>query len=322
MHWLRNIFPKDATHPGDPPYWRAAAMVLLGGFLLGLLLYRAPLLGWDWFYTLRAGGDIDVWYPGWTKLLTRPLALLPWRWGLAFSNGLMLAAVAIATYRQRRDRVSALGALLAVLSPPVLVLLWAGNVDGWALLGYLTLPWGVPLLLIKPTLGAFVLLTRRSWFVAGLVFAAITLLVWGWWPAQAIGMHVTGGNLHSSSSMGWYILGWPIGVVGLVLMLFTNRKDPWHMMAAGAFLMPYVFPYHFILLLPVLGQWRGLRQWLAWLAAWSLFVSFIFGYSLAWVGYCFPLAVWLFIYSETAPSETWLAELRRLGGRLLKPSRA
>lgn len=316
MEWLRG-FCKAPRTPGEPPHWRAAGMVLLGALGLGWLLRDAPLLGWDWFYTLRAGGDIDVWYPGWTKLLTWPLAQLPWRWGLAFSNGLMLAAVAIATYQQRRDRSSALGALLALLSPPVLVLLWAGNVDGWALLGYLTLPWGVPLLLIKPTLGAFALLTRRSWFLAGLLFAALTLLVWGWWPAQAIGMHVTGGNLHSSSSMGWYILGWPIGLVGLGLLPFTNRKDPWQMMAVGAFLMPYVFPYHFILMLPVLGRWRGLRQWLVWLASWTLALSFLFGYAAAWMGYVFPLAVWLLVAAETRREQTWLAAISHQIHRLI-----
>ncbi len=287
-------------------------MVVLGALGFGVLLRDVPLLGWDWFHTIRAGGDIDTWYPGWTKLLTRPLAILPWRWGLAFSNGLTLAAVAILTYQQRRDRWSTLGAVMAVLSPPVLVLLWAGNVDGWALLGFMTLPWGVPLLLIKPTLGAFALLTRRTWFLAGLIFAAITLLVWGWWPAQSIGMHVTGGNLHSSSSMGWYILGWPIGLLGLALLFFTNRRDPWHMMAAGAFVMPYVFPYHFIILLPVIGRWGGLRQLLVWLAAWLLFVSFIMGYDWAWAGYIFPMVVWILIYTETKPEETWLAELKRV----------
>ncbi|QYK51757.1 MAG: hypothetical protein KF701_04500 [Anaerolineales bacterium] len=312
MDWLRGILRENRTETSSPPYWRAAFMVLLGAAVFGWLLRDAPLLGWDWFHTIRIGGDIDVWYPGWTKLLTRPLAGLPWRWGLAFSNGLMLAGVAIATYLQRRDRWSALGAVLAVLSPPVLVLLWAGNVDGWALLGYLTLPWGVPLLMIKPTIGAFVLLTRRSWFIAGLVFTALTLLVWGWWPAQAIGMHVTGGNIHTSSSMGWYILGWPIGALGVLLMLFTDRKSPWHMMAAGSFLMPYVFPYHFILLLPALGRWGGLRQVLVWLAAWTLFGSFIFGYAATWVGYLFPLVVWLFIFEETPRSQTWLAEVQRL----------
>ncbi|MCW5874083.1 MAG: hypothetical protein KIS88_05505 [Anaerolineales bacterium] len=296
-------------------------MVLLGALGLAFVLRDMPLLGWDWFHTIREGGDITYWYPGWTQLLTRPLAVQPWRWGLALSNGLTLAAVAIATYQQRRDRWGTLGAVLAVLTPHVFVLLWAGQVDGWALLGYLIMPWGVPLLLIKPTIGAFALLTRRSWFLAGVIFALLTLVVWGWWPAETLRLHVTE-HVYTASTMGWYILGWPVAVLALGLLLFTNRKDPFHMMAAGAFAMPYAFPYHFVLLLPLFGRWAGLRQLLLWLAAWVAGVSFAMEAAWAWTGYLFPMVAWVLMFTETKPADTWLAELQRIWGHALPKKEA
>jgi len=256
LNGLKKLIEKASEFGENPPKfpaWQAAAMVVVGSLALSLVLHPAPLLGWDWYLTFRVGGDIDFWYPGWTKLLTFPLGSLPWRWGLAFSNGLTLAALAVATLHESRNRWGYVAALMAVLSLPVALLLWDGNVDGWPLLGYLLLPWGVPLLLIKPTIGAFALLARRSWFIAGAIFAVLSLAIWGWWPAQAINIHVVGNYKHPAA-MGWYVLGWPILLLGAVLLLLSNRKDPIQLMAAGSFAMPYVFTSHLILLLPALGR--------------------------------------------------------------------
>jgi hypothetical protein len=293
-------------------------MVVVGAIGLGVLLYPAPLLGWDWYHTLQQGGDIDFWYPGWTKLLVSPLAGLPWRWGLAFSNGLMLAAVSIATFHESRDRWGYVAAVMAVVSAPVATLLWAGNVDGWMLLGYLALPWGVPLLLIKPTIGIFALLARKSWFIAGGIFGILSILIWGWWPVHAIGIHVTGGFIHTSSSMGWYLLGWPILILGIGMLLYSNRKDPLQLMAAGSFVMPYVFPYHFVLLLPALGRFQHFRQLILWIISWTLMLSFALGINWAWTGYFFPFAVWWMLRNGLNPEDTWLAELKRGSASLLR----
>ena len=292
-------------------------MAILGGLLLAPLLYAAPLLGWDWFMVYFENKESLFWYPPWTSLITSPLALaLPWRWGLAISNGLTLSAVAVVTLRESgaNNRWGYVGAALAILTPPIAVLLWAGQVDGWGLIGYLLLPWGVPLLLVKPTIGAFALLARKSWFLAGLIFALITFLVWPGWPAQLIGIHVVGEFDHMAS-MGWYKLSWPITLLGLVLMLFTNRKDPMHLMAAGVFLMPYVFPYHLVLLLPTLGRFTYLRQLLLWLCVWLMALPFALGSQWAWSGYVFPLVVWFLLWQEAPKESTWWALLRRLTGK-------
>lgn len=309
MTWLKQLFQRPFPKY-ETPDWRAGLMILLGALALGLLLYRVPLLGYDWYVVFQPGGGAAFWYPGWTKLFASPLAALPWRWGLAFSNGLTVAGVAIATLREGRDRWGYLGAVMAVLSFPVMILIWDGNVDGWAMLGYVLLPWGVPLLLIKPTIGTFALLARRSWFIAGAVFAVLSVVIWGWWPAQAIGLHVVGDYKHTAA-LGWYVLGWPIGLAGLVMLLLSNRKDPLQLMAAGSFAMPYVFPYHFILLLPALGRVKFLRQEILWVISWTLLIPFAFGSEWSWVGYGFPLTVWWYLREDVQPADTWLGELRR-----------
>jgi hypothetical protein len=293
------------------PDWTAAGMAVAGGLLLSPLLYIAPLVGWDWYVVYFQNKESLFWYPPWTSLLTAPLALtLPWRWGLAVSNGLTLAALAIATLRESgvRTRWGYVGSLMAVVTPPVVVLLWAGQVDGWGLIGYLLLPWAVPLLLIKPTVAAFFLFARKEWFIAGLVFAAVTLLIWPGWPAQALGIHVEGDYPHVAS-MGWYKLGWPIGVVGLLLMIFTNRKDPMHLIAAGGFVMPYVFPYHFVFLLPVLGRFAHIKQLLLWITVWVMALPFMFGPNWALASYLFPLLAWVYIWRESPREDTWLAAI-------------
>lgn len=295
-------------------------MAMLGGLLLALLLVRMPLLGWDWYWVFWENRDTLSWYPPWTALLISPIAYLPWRWGLALVNGFTLAALGIVTYRERPGRWAYVGVAMATLSVPVMVLLWDGQIDGLALLGFLVLPWGTPLLLIKPTLGIFSLLARKSWAFAGFVFAALSILLWGWWPGQAIRIHVLSDYLSLSdphpASMGWFNLGWPIALIGMGLMPLTSRKDPMHLMAAGSFLMPYVFPYHFILLLPTLGRFSHGRQLTLWLLSWTLFFPFAFGPSGALLGYIFPLATWYFLWRETPAKDTWLATLQQSVRRL------
>lgn len=302
------------SEPGPPgfPDWTAAGTAVVGGLLLAPLLYLAPLVGWDWYTVYVQHNELLFWYPVWTSLLTSPLTLtLPWRVGLAVSNGLTVSALAIATLRESRvqNHWGYVGALMAVFTPAVFVLLWAGQVDGWALLGYLLLPWGVPFLLIKPTIGAFALLARKQWFLAGLAFGAATLLLWPGWPLQAVGIHVVGDYPHVAT-MGWYKLGWPIGALGLVLMLFTDRNDPLQLMAAGTFLMPYVFPYHLVLIFPVLGRFNSVRQLILWLSIWVSALPFMFGSAWAPAGYVFPMAAWLALRARTAAQDTWLAELQ------------
>jgi len=303
------------------PAWAAAGLVVLGGVFLALILEKKPLLGWDWYWVFWKNRDTLSWYPPWTALLLSPIAFLPWRWGFSLVNGLTLAALGMVTYRERPGRWAFLAVAMVTLSVPVVVLLWDGQIDGLALLGYLLLPWGLPLFLIKPTLGLWALLARKDWMIAGIIFAALSFLFWGWWPDQAFRIHVISDYTHPlfgphPASMGWFKLGWPIALAGIGLMLFTNRKDPFHLMAAGSFLMPYVFPYHFILLLPVLGRFRHVKQLTLWLSSWILILPFALGSKAAWLGYAFPLMVWYFLWRETRIEDTWLTFLRRFGPRI------
>lgn len=303
------------------PDWKAASIAFIGGLLIAPLLRLVPVVGWDWYRAFFQNRAVLYWYPPWTALFTSPFALtMPWQWGLAFANGLTAAAVAVATLREGRARNAwgYVGAVMAIFSMPMLLLFWTGQVDGWGLIGFMLLPWGVPLLLIKPTLGAFALLARRDWFIAGLAFAALTLVLWPSWPLAALTTHVAKDYPDVVGTLGWYKTYWPIGIFGIILFLFTNRKDPFHLMSSGAFLMPYVFPYHFVFLLPVFGRLEHIPQLLLWLVSWTALVPYAFGNEYSLVGYIFPLAVWLALWRKMPSEDTWLSLLGDLWKRALQ----
>lgn len=292
------------------PDWKAAGIAFVAGLLLAPVLHMAPVVGWDWFYAYFQNKTILFWYPPWTSFFTAPFALtMPWRWGLAFANAMTVAAVTVATFRESRGHKpwGYVGALMAVFSLPMLLLLWNGQVDGWGLIGYLILPWGVPLLLIKPTIGAFALLARKDWFVAGAIFAIVTLVLWPQWPLNALGTHVVEDYPDVFGTLGWYKTSWVFGVLGLVFMLFTNRKDPIHLMTSGVFLMPYVYPYHMVFILPVFGRLKQIPQLLLWLASWISLLPYAAGNQYSVVGYLFPTIVWFILWRSTPKQDTWLA---------------
>ena len=119
---------------------------------------------------------------------------------------------------------------MALLTPPVFMILWEGNIDGFVLLGLVALPLGVPLVMLKPTIAGWAVLARRQWFLWSVGFGLITLIVWRLWPLEMIGIFTTD-YLHPMA-MGWHNLGWPIAVIGIAMLLFTNA-DPIRLMAAG-----------------------------------------------------------------------------------------
>lgn len=218
------------------------------------------------------------------------------------------------TYREGKDAWRYVGVMMAIFSVPTLVLMWGGQIDGWALLGFLILPWGVPLLIVKPTLISFALLARKEWIIGGVIFGGLSLLIWGWWPQSLI--ETIPGRLGHPAAVGWEIVGWPLAVFGLLLFLFSNRSDPFHLIAAGSFLMPYLLTYHFVSLLPILGRTTRIKQLGLWLASWLLILPFAIGGPWRFLAYLFPLAVWIVIKTDGNPQETWyswgMGQLKRL----------
>lgn len=281
----------------EPLDWKSTLVCIIGGLIIWPLALKLPVLGYDWyvyFYPQKFIGE----YVPWTAQVLAPFISMPWRLGFGLVCSITLVTVAVATAREgwQFSLISRLGAsVMALITPPVFMILWEGNIDGFALLGLVALPLGVPLVMLKPTIAGWAVLARRQWFLWSVVFGIFTLIAWRLWPLQMIGIFNTR-YLHPMA-MGWHNLGWPIAVIGLVLMIFTNA-DPIRLMAAGSFFAPFIMPYHFLVLLPALGRVSGWRRWLMWGWAWSLFLVPAFsGYS-RYLAMGFPLVVWWLLRKE------------------------
>jgi hypothetical protein len=270
--------------------WQPVLAILLGAVALAPLTSLLPVLGWDWYFFVQGGWNAT--YPPWLSVAIAPLAVWDWRVGLALLNGLLLMTVAIATARETKgsSRRPFGAILLTLLTPPVFMLLWLGNVASLTLLGLVALPVGVPYTVLQPHLASWAILARRQWMLWGIGFFVLTLVVWGWWPGQVLGQ--LGSSLAHPLAMGWQILGWPVAVAGGVLLLLSNA-DPFRLIAAGAFLTPYLMPQHFVLLIPAIGRAEGKWRWLLWASAWLTLLPAMFLTTWSkYVAMLFPLAVW------------------------------
>lgn len=284
----------------EPIDWQALGVIIVGAILVLPLTLRLPFLGHDWFLLFTQIGDLpadsiylSVEYPPWTDDVLSPL-LVGGDWlGFALLNGLLFMTVAVATTREARNqsRISALGAAgMALLTAPVLILLWQGNVAGLVLLGVLGLPLTLPYALLQPNLCVWAILARRKWVLWTLVFLLISFLLWGFWPDDVAGT-VTRRSGHPVA-MGWQVLGIHMLLIGLV-MLWSSNADPLRLMAAGAFVSPYVMGVHLVLLLPALGRVRGWRRVMLWILAWMAILPPMFvDHWSKYAAMLFPFAVW------------------------------
>ena len=168
--FLDNIWPQEAEKKDSPPNWQLFLLTLFAGLVLGYLIQDAPFLGYDWYKVFFKNQATNALYPPWTSLAISPIAHLPWRLGLGLVNGISLATVGVMTYQQGKNRWRFLATLLSIFSFQMVMVLWLGAIDGYALLGILALPWTLPLILMKSTFIGFAVFTRKSWFVGALFF--------------------------------------------------------------------------------------------------------------------------------------------------------
>lgn len=277
--------------------WRPAAASLIGAVLLWPLLHRLPMVGWDWYYWFFSN-RIEF-YPPWTQIILAPLVQLPWRAGLSLVNSVLMVSLAIFVYRMANGEaipLRLLACIMALLTPQVFMNLYLGSIEGLMLVGMMLLPPGVVLVLFKPNLTGWVLLARRQWLLWGAGLGLLSLVLWGWWPARTLSW--IGPLTDKSLATGWYNLGWPIALLGALLLPFSGA-NPYRLMAAGFLLTPYLMPNHSYLLLPALGCVRGWRRVALWAAAWiSGLASGALGSDPARLAVIFPLAVWLLLAGQ------------------------
>ena len=224
-----------------------------------------------------------------------PAFWMPWTWPvLDFISPQVLSSAVIlgAALRIYQLRGSMWRLPLVLLSLPMLWLLFKSDVDGLALMGLVLLPWGVPLLLLKPQLGTFALLANRRNFLAGAIWGLMSVLIWGFWFTR----------LQLVGSAQWHI-DWPQdislfpwGIVIALPLMWLGRGDEDMLMAAGSFVTPHLFPYHFILLMPAIVRMSLPWAILCWAMSFTPFLANWLG-PLAWhFGNLFGLCLWLGLY--------------------------
>lgn len=264
----------------------------LGWAVLFLCLYGLGQFipeGFDWAHYFSQGTVHPIWTP-WTTTI---LKFLNWPLVVAIT----LFAIVFRAFRYNR---SPLPIALAVLSLPTLWVLFMGNLDGIVLAGLLLLPCGIPLASMKPQLSAFALLAKKKSIIAGVIWCVVTLVIWGLWPLN-FSMALT-----PEWKMEWIqdISLFPWGALLALPLLWFSRGDEDLLMAAGSFVTPHLFPYHFILLMPALGRMKPAWMVATWLISWTPLISNWVG-PIGWhMGNVLGGCLWLGIYLNKKKSAT------------------
>lgn len=238
-------------------------MITVGAILLFPLVSQLPMLGHDWYFFFYQNDpnynliSAKSAYPPWDRYIISLFTWMNWRSSLAFLHSLTITSIAIGTWQQK-GRYGSI--LLALLSPPLWILLWIGHPDGLVIFGLVT---GlIPIALIKPQLSIWAYLSNRIALLWVSAFLILTLIAWPLWPLRMLQA-----TFYHEAAFGWAEMGWPIFAVGLVLLLMAGNQ-PYRLIAAGFLVTPYLMPYNLPVLLPIIGQAKGWRKMALWATTW------------------------------------------------------
>jgi hypothetical protein len=190
------------TKPRLPVIYRQIASFLILG-CLAVALYFFPVTYGDWWrffrpatLSLRDPYQVPgVLNPPWIFPLLYPLALLPGRWG---GVGIaLLSMLAIVLYLKSPFKLLAMAA-----SAPFVFVIVLGQLDALVLFG-LMLPAAIgPLLiLVKPQSAILTILNRISRHSLLVLLGAliVSMLVWGFWPAEMLRAGLVPDQLRNAS---------------------------------------------------------------------------------------------------------------------------
>lgn len=245
-----------------------------------ILALRIPE-GFDWRNFFSQGKIPTLWTP-WAgivvKFLNSPLLI-----------AITLTSVVVRSYHYNH---SLWPVVLACVSLPTIWLVFLGNLDGIVLLGLLILPWGAPLVLLKPQIAAFSLLAKKSSLISGAVWFVISIIIWGFWPLNFLAITKPGWSTEWVQDITLF----PWGLLIAIPLLWLSRKDEDLLMIAGSFATPHLFPYHFVLVMPALGKMN--KRWMlaAWLLSWSPLLANWLGNPAWHFGNLFAFVMWCGIY--------------------------
>jgi len=246
--------------------------------VVGIWIAPEGLMGYDWRHYFSLGQRIygTSYYPPWIILV----AYLGW----PILVGLTLSGLALALYQRRSTPITAVSACLTL---PVFWVLFLGQVDGVALFGLTGLPWLMPLATIKPQVSYLACLASKRYFWALIVWLAISMAIWGLWPLDILGIAE-----FSAWQQPHDINLWPWSLPIVLVMLWLSRGDIDMLMLAGTFAMPYLHPYHYLLVVPALARvgqrvavLTGALSWLPVLSNW-------YGDGYWYLAHLFPVILW------------------------------
>jgi hypothetical protein len=204
--------------------------------------------------------------PPWVLLVVAPLAWLP-TWVI---KAVWLLASTCAFYAVARRYLDVPRAIAFMLSYPVLHSILIGNLDWLVMLSLLTPPWASLLLCsLKPHIGLGLiakLLLEKHWRIAIPLLCVLlaSFVLFGWWPAEWIGVpELT--SAWNVASFPWLL---PLGMALLSEGIATD--DAPLCLAAAALMVPHVSISSLpVLMLPILRKRWG---WVAVIAQWAIII--------------------------------------------------
>jgi hypothetical protein len=266
MHWLKESF--FVSRQALLASTRLIIYILVGAIFISPLVAKLPLLGWDWFFFFNANNPaFNLFhagnaYPPYARYIIQLFTWMDWRNSLTFLNSITILTIALATWKNggKYKEIA-----LAIATPPLWFLMWVGHPDGLVLFGLIT---GlIPLVLMKPILSIFGIFSNRKMLYWSIFLFLLSNLVWPLWIFS-----MRNATIGHEAAMGWADLGWPLLLVGILLIIGAG-KDMYCLMAAGCFLTPYLMPYHMAIIIPAIGKTRGWRQIVLWISAWLVFLG-------------------------------------------------
>lgn|GEM_PF-860882 len=246
--------------------------------IVGMWIAPEGLMGYDWrhYFSLGQRTYGTSYYPPWIILV----AYMGW----PVLVGLTLSGLALALYQRRSTPIAAVSACLTF---PVFWVLFLGQVDGVALFGLTGLPWLIPLATIKPQVSYLACLANKRYFLALIVWLAISIAIWGLWPLDILGI-----AKFSAWQQPHDIHLWPWSLPVVLAMLWLSRGDVDMLMLAGTFAMPYLHPYHYLLVVPALARMGQGAAALTGAISWLPVLSNWYGDRCWYLAHLFPLILW------------------------------
>ena len=281
---------KSAIKDRLQKYYPSIGIILIWIFVYFIMVFLGYLIdvpGSDWYHHWEPRYEIDS-YPPWVNIL---LDMLP---GLPFLSGLTLTIMLFVLWRRKAN----IWHFLAVFtSMPLYWTLWLGQVDAVPILGLALLPWGIPLVLLKPQVAiwyAWVWWKKRpdKWVIAlgWALFVLLTFVIWGFWPLN----FSNPAAFRTVYDLSLWQFHWLFGVIVIAGALLES--DPERAMALGALGALYIQGASYIVLLPTLTRFSGMSLLIIWLTTWAGAASIFLGDSARPLATLFPISIWISLF--------------------------